>query len=208
MTEKLPTGLEVLDRKLGGGIPPGRLVALSASPASQSELFLYEVASARNTLYLTTERSKSAVRDVIEDVATEPSGVRVQRIGDDEPIVETVRAIGNLPTRATLIVDPVRVFERQDESTYREFLSELKARTVETGSITYLHCLDGRGVTDRRDLTEYAADIVFDLSTELRGDTIENSLTVPKFRGGQALEDAIKLNLTADVSIDVSRKIA
>ena len=33
-------------------------------------------------------------------------------------------------------------------------------------------------------------------------------LAVPKFRGGRALEETIKLRLTADVSIDTSRDIA
>ena len=43
MTERLRTGIDVLDRKLDGGIPAGSIVALTAQPASQAELFLYEL---------------------------------------------------------------------------------------------------------------------------------------------------------------------
>lgn len=208
MTEKLPTGIDVLDRELDGGIPAGRVVALSAAPASQSELFLYEVASARETTYLTTERTAAAVREVLEGTASDPDDVEVYRIGPEDPIVEAAEAIGHLPDRSTLIVDPMRLLERQGTAAYRAFLNDLRRTTAETGSIAFLHCLDGETTPPQRDRTRYVADVVFDLATELRGDTIENRLSVPKLRGGRAIEDAIKLNLQADVSIDVSRKIA
>ena len=67
MAGRLETGIDVLDRKLNGGLPPGSIVAFTASPASQSELLLYELTAARGTLYLTTERSDQAVRDAIEN---------------------------------------------------------------------------------------------------------------------------------------------
>lgn len=206
-TNKLPTGIDVLDRKLDGGIPPGRAVALSASPASQSELFLYELASMRDTVYLTTERSKAVVQDVLDRSGTGSGDVAVYEIDDDDPIGHASRAISGIPNDCTLIVDPIELLERQPTGRYRSFLNDLKLRVVETDSIAFLHCLEGRSVPDGRDRTEYMADIIFDLDTTVRGDSVENRLTVPKFRGGQALEDAIKLNLTADVTIDVSRTI-
>lgn len=207
MTETLPTGIDVLDRKLDGGIPPGRIVVLSASPASQSELFLYELASVRETVYLSTERSGSAVRDVLRGTGTDLDTVEVHRV-DDDPLVEADRAVRGLSERTTVVVDPVASLERQDPDRYREFLNELKRRLVENESIAVLHCLDRRTQPDARDTTEYLADIVFDLSMEVRGETLEHHLVVPKFRGGRALEERIKLNLTAEVTIDVSRTIA
>jgi hypothetical protein len=52
------------------------------------------------------------------------------------------------------------------------------------------------------------ADVVFDLQTDTSGSQIINRLAVPKFRGGRALEDTIKLKLTDGVTIDTSRDIA
>jgi hypothetical protein len=46
------------------------------------------------------------------------------------------------------------------------------------------------------------------LNIEVNGDRIENRLAVPKFRGGRALTDIIKLELAESVSIDTSRDIA
>jgi len=50
VTGRLSTGVDILDRQLDGGIPPGSIVLLAADPASQSELFLYELAGVRATL--------------------------------------------------------------------------------------------------------------------------------------------------------------
>ena len=208
MTETLSTGIEVLDRELDGGLPSGRILALSASPVSQSELFLYEMAAVRPTVYLTTERTESDVLDGLEQTGTSTEEIDVYRITSEDPLDEARAAIETLPETGTLIVDPMRLLEETDANAYRTFMNDLKTRTAETGSLTLLHCLEGRRVPDQRDRTEYLADIIFDLSTELRGGKMKNSLSIPKFRGGQALPQAIDLDLTADVTIDVSRKIA
>lgn len=208
MTETLSTGIEVLDRELDGGLPAGRILALSASPVSQSELFLYEMAAVRPTMYLTTERTEEAVLDGLERTGTSTDDVDVHRITPSDPIGEATDVIETLPGTGTLIVDPMRLFEETGSNDYRTFMNDLKTRTAESGGLTLLHCLEGRRVPDQRDRTEYLADIIFDLKTEIRGGTMENSLSIPKFRGGQALPESVDLDLTADVTIDVSRKIA
>jgi KaiC/GvpD/RAD55 family RecA-like ATPase len=208
MTKTLETGIEVLDRKLNGGIPAGRVIALSASPASQSELFLYEMAAVRPTIYLTTERTVDDVEKYLQRTATDGDAVDVRRISTDAPLAEARSAAEDLPDGSTFIVDPVRLLESTDPERYRPFLNDLKARIAEVDGLALLHCLEGRDVPPQRDRTEYLADIIFSLSTEVRGGTLQNDLAIPKFRGGEALPESIDLDLTADVTIDVSRKIA
>ena len=77
-----------------------------------------------------------------------------------------------------------------------------------TESIAILHAMEGRSVPELRDVTEHMADVVFKLNTEIQGTEIVNRLSVPKFRGGRALDETIKLNLSTGVSIDTSRDIA
>ena len=205
---KYSTGIEPLDRKLEGGLPYGTIVVLAASPASQSELLLYEFVAGRKTVYLTTERSESTVREVLETAGTESGDLDVRTIGGEEPLADARRTIDDLTETVALVIDPTRLFERQDEPTYRGFLNELETWTTETDSVAFLHCLEGRGVTDTRDLTQYRADVIFELATEVTGERVENSLAVLKYRGGQAFDDVIKLDLTSEVDIDISRKIA
>lgn len=210
MTGTLATGIEVLDRKLDGGLPAGKVVLLSASPVSQSELFLYEMASVRPTNYLTTERRPADVRRTLEETDTPLEDIDIHPIDDTDPLADARDVVEGLEYEegASLIVDPIQTLESAEAGGYLSFLNDVKAWTAESGGLTLLHGLEGRRVPEQRDRTEYLADIVFSLSTTVRGGTLQNELAIPKFRGGKALAEAIDLDLTADVTIDVTRKIA
>lgn len=208
MSRTLPTGIDVLDRMLGGGIPTGSVVAITADPASQSELILYELTAARPSLYLSTLRSRASVADALEAAQTPVGDPHIQDVGRDAPLDHVNRQMRTIPEGATLIVDPVDPLEAAGEARYGSFLNELATHMTNTGGIAYLHGTEGRSVADTRDVTEYMADVVFRLETEVRGDSIENRLAVPKFRGGPALDEPIKLELREQVSIDTSRDIA
>jgi len=208
MEGRLDTGIDVLDRKLDGGIPPGSIIAFTASPASQSELLLYQLTAARGSLYLTTQRSDQAVRDAIESTGAPTGSPTVRDISGSEPLDQANRLIRALPEGANLIIDPVDVLEQREQSRYRNFINDLQNHMVNTGSLAILHCLDGNSVPDNRDTTQHMADIVFDLTTTVRGTDVENRLSVPKFRGGQALTETIKLEMQDQVDIDTSRDIA
>lgn len=208
MAGRLETGIEVLDRKLDGGLPPGTIVAMTAEPASQSELILYELTAARGSLYLTTERSDQAVRDAIEKTNAPVGSPTVRDISGSEPLDQAHRLIRALPEGANLIIDTANVLERGDRNRFRNFMTELQTHMVNTGSIAFMHCMKEQTPPQNRSSTKHMADVVFDLETRVRGSELENRLTVPKFRGGTALKESIKLELADEVAIDTSRDIA
>jgi KaiC/GvpD/RAD55 family RecA-like ATPase len=208
MSERFRTGIDVLDRKLDGGIPPGSIVALAAQPASQAELFLYELTATRGTLYLSLDRTGDFVSTSIDGAETRTGDPTVRDVAGEAPLDNAAKLVSALPDDSNLIIDPIDVLERQEPSRYRNFLNELRNHIANTGSIGLLHCLDGHSVPELRDTTEHMADVVFQLDTRVKGDRIENHLTVPKFRGGHALSDVIKLELSDQVDIDTSRDIA
>jgi len=209
MVSRLQTGIDVLDRKLGGGIPEGSIVALEAAPASQAELFLYEITATRGTLFLSLDRTAEAVSNSIDQSPTMTGDPTVRHISGEAPLDNAGKLISALPESSNLIVDPLDVLEEQEPpSRFRSFMNDLQNHIVNTGSLAWLHCLNGRSVPPVRDSTEHFADVVFRLDTRVAGDQVENQLAIPKFRGGRAPTDVIKLNLSEEVSIDTSRDIA
>ncbi|MFC4437446.1 MULTISPECIES: RAD55 family ATPase [Natrialbaceae] len=208
MVGRLKTGIDVLDRKLDGGVPPGCIVAFTADPASQSELLLYELTAARGTLYLTTERSTESIRHALEHSPSTVGSPTVRHVTGDAPLEEARRFVGALPDGANLIVDTADVLEQAEANDYVAFLNDLKTRMLETDGIAVLHCLKGETEPTNRMRTHHAADAVFDLRTEITGSELENHLSIPKFRSGRQPTEAIKLELTEEVAIDTSRDIA
>jgi KaiC/GvpD/RAD55 family RecA-like ATPase len=209
MVNRLRTGIDVLDRKLDGGIPEGSIVALTADPASQAELFLYELTATRGTLWLSLDRTATAVQTSIEQTSAETGDPTVRHISGEAPLDNAGKLVSALPETSNLIVDPLDVLEAQEpRSRFRAFMNDLQTHIVNTGSMAILHCLDGRDVAPLRDTTEHFADVIFQLDTTVVGDEVENRLAIPKFRGGRAPSDVIKLDLVEQVSIDTSRDIA
>ncbi|MFB6171786.1 MAG: RAD55 family ATPase [Haloarculaceae archaeon] len=211
MAELLRTGVEVLDRKLDGGIPAGSTVALCANPASQAELFLYELTATRGTLYLSLNRTESAVATGIERTQARTGDPTIRDITGDAPIENAGKLVTALPSSSNLIIDPIDVLELDaagDPPRFHNFMNTLQTHIANTGSLAVLHCLDGGAAPELRSHTQHMVDIVFNLETERKGDQIENRLSIPKFRGGRALTDVVKLDLADEVAIDTSRDIA
>ncbi|MFB6184415.1 MAG: RAD55 family ATPase [Haloarculaceae archaeon] len=209
MANRLRTGIDVLDRKLGGGIPEGSIVALCAGPASQAELFLYELTATRGTLYLSLGRTAEAITASIEQTPAPTGDPTVRHISGEAPLDNAGKLVSALPESSNLIIDPLDVLEEQEPpSRFRSFMNDLQNHIVNTRSLAILHCLDGREVPPLRDTTEHFADVVFELDTTISGDEVENRLAIPKFRGGQAPNDVIKLDLVERVAVDTSRDIA
>jgi len=209
MAGRLQTGIDVLDRKIEGGIPAGSIVVLSASPASQAELFLYELTATRGTLWMSLNRSSEAVSDSIANTPVETGDPTVRHITGEAPLDNAGKLVSALPETSNLIIDPVDVLEAQEpRSRFRSFLNDLQNHIFNTGSLAIMHCLDGQSVPPLRDTTEHFADVIFDLETDIDGDEVENRLAIPKFRSGRAPTDTIKLELADEVSIDTTRDIA
>ncbi|TSD14011.1 transcriptional regulator [Haloglomus irregulare] len=208
MPDRLRTGIDVLDRKLDGGIPAGSIVALTADPASQAELLLYELTATRGTLYISLDRTGDAVTDSLANSPAATGSPTVRDVAGEAPLDNAAKLVSALPESSNLIVDPLNVLEHQEPPRFRNFMNELQNHIYNTGSLALLHCLDGHRVPELRDTTLHMSDVVFDLKTTESGDTIENRLAIPKFRGGRALNDIIKLELSEEVAIDTSRDIA
>ena len=207
-TDRLSTGVEVLDREIAGGLPPGSVVAYQAPAASQGELLLYELTNPRPTLYLSTDRTEDAVKDAIE-AANAPTGdPYVRLINGEDKIDAAKRAIRQAFDDMTVIIDPVDNLERSSRARYETMLNELKTHMRNTGGVAFLHSLSGPNEPELRASTQHIADVIFDLEMSVKAGELETRLSVLKYRGGRIPAEPIKLDLTERVRVDTSRDIA
>lgn len=207
MAERLPTGIDVLDRRIDGGLPAGSVVAFATPPASQGELLLYQLTAARPTLYLTTDRTEEAVSDAIDRTRAPTGDPAIRFVTGDAPLENARRLYKQTSGAINVVVDPVDPLEDVERPRYQNFVNDLQNHMRNTGGLAVLHCLKGTG-TDLRALTQHMADVVLDLHQEIDGTEVETRLAVPKFRGGRALTETVKLELAEQVEIDTSRDIA
>lgn len=208
MTDRLETGVVALDRKLGGGLPTGRVVVLTAPPASQSELLLSRLATGRRTTYLTGERRAAAVRRSLDANGVDIDDATIYDVGHETPALDAIRYVQASDPGDLFVVDPVDPLEATDRDHYREFLAALSARMETVGTTAVLYGLAGDVDSPARRLTTYHADVVLDLETTVEDGTVRNWLTVLKFRGGAAFEESLRLELTERIGVDTSRDIA
>lgn len=199
--DRLPTGIDGLDRLLDGGIPPGSIVALEAPPASQAELLLHNLTATRGTLYLTTERSEEAVRDALATSPVEAGSPTIRHLDGGAPLAEATTLIDNLPQGANLVVDAIDPLEATDRADYADFLNGIKERTMAADGVAVLHCLTGDGGS-HRSLTEQFADAVVEFRPE--SDDGECGLTLRKFRAENAPERSETVSFRESVPIDVA----
>lgn len=201
------TGLNLLDREINGGFPPGSIVLLNAPAASQSEQFLYRFAQPRKTLYSTTVRSNHSVRDGIKRTRQD---ISIPTIEDhtESPLNQVQKAVRRLEQNSTLIVDTVDEIEENEKTDYKYFLNNVQNEIMNTDSIVIFHGIKSRHSSQNRILTEQVADIVFELTQRKENRQMVTTLTVRKYRGGVIPEEPIKLDLTDGISIDPSRDIS
>lgn len=210
MTPRLSIGIDILDRRLDGGLPSGSLVLLTAPAASQSELFLYEFTRPRGTLWLSFLRPQSAVERGLNStpVNTPSQGPTVVAATDDTPLKTATNALNGLPGRSNVILDPINTAEQLTFARYRDFLTHMDTILTDSSSLGFLHGFPNPDHTQARQTTAHFADVIFSLEFDTDGRSITTQLTVRKFRNGTRPSDPIKVDLASGVEVDTTRDIA
>lgn len=178
------TGLPELDDRLGGGLPAGSLVALTAPPDSQSEQLCYQFAAANGARYLSTFRPADEVSEVLDRRCPDASVPVVQTPA--EALLESPgETLDGLPgDGTTLVLDTATELERAGRDRYRRTLDVLKRRMRDTDGLALLHCLDIEPSPMRRGLTLGRADVTLRLRLTGLPERLAPRLYVTKLRGG------------------------
>jgi KaiC/GvpD/RAD55 family RecA-like ATPase len=204
------TGIRELDRKLGGGIPPGTLVAVEAPPRAQREPLLCAGAGQRATRYFSTIKSEQAVRKQFERAQTDAKLHAIDEIRPESATGTIPAHLEDLETEQDFVVDVVDPIEDTvDPRTYGDFMNDLTEHLTDTDSVGYLHAYAGGEQTRKRQITLDIADFVWRFEpVESRGE-INYTLKIPKTNGLDlsVTDRYLEIQVGEEVDIDQTRNI-
>jgi KaiC/GvpD/RAD55 family RecA-like ATPase len=231
----LSTGILVLDRNLGGGLPAGSVSYFSADPRSMSEVFLYQFTQSRRTFYFNTGRRPKFILNDIINLGFDPSniifvdvyseyyfnscGELSENVGNefiDSKIIEfteyNLRNIANDSNgeEINIIIDSFSFYMnlRVNPGLIRQLTNIIYEVTKEIQCLTHLY--GHKGSTSEKNCNEIFAtvDVVFESSLETNSDKLVSKLAIPKIRGMVPSPELIKFKIGEGVQIDTSRDIA
>lgn len=209
-TRRYSTGLSFLDRRINGGLPVGKLLALTAPASAQSELLLHQLAAVQPVTYLSTiNPDETELRASIEQSAVSaPVDLEYTYVPPQELLEAADQYLGELRPESFVIVDPIDGLERAARDRYLSFLNTLKRRLRELDSVGVFHGLDTEPIPETRRLTLKRADHVWRLEQLVLSRELKTRLLVTKARGGRPLSEPIPLAISDHIRVDTSRRIA
>ncbi|NPE28888.1 recombinase RecA [Methanococcoides sp. SA1] len=229
------TGIYILDRILGGGLPLSSMIYFSADPRSMAEVFLYEFTQSRKTYYFTTgRRPKYIMRDILNqhldpsriifiDIYSEyyftPLGDMIDNVGNeyvDSKIIEFAEYnLDNIQNDVgdeaiNIIFDNFSFFMNLNVNPglLKRLTNIIYETSKEINSMTYLYSLKGCYDEHIENEVLNASDVIFDVSVDRSCDHIVSKLAIPKIRGMVPNSDVLKFKVSEGVQIDTSRDIA
>lgn len=206
--ERFSTGVRFVDKRLGGGIPAGGLLALVAPAGSQSELLFKALASAETVWYLSTIcTDEDELREIVDPTGDRAHDLTVEYVPPEALIDDPAAFADDIPPGTCVVIDTVNGLEAAPGEDYLAFLNRLKARLRATGSIAILHGLADEPIPEGRPLTLKRADHIWQLELAV-SDELVTRLIIPKSRGYQVLTEPLQLELVDEVNVDTSRNIA
>lgn len=200
------TGNVSLDRRVGGGIRAGSLLALVAHPQSQCQTILQEFAAARRSLYVSTlcadeEQLRERFLPPDADAAT-------ASVSPDALVAEPETVLDRIEPETFVLVDAMTPVEAEaDRSALLEVLHAIKRRVAETDSVCVLLCHRDDDAGHPTSTTLHRADVVRQLRPAFGSRQLGYRLLVTKVRGGRAPREPIPLLVTDRVEIDTSWSI-
>lgn len=209
--DQISTGNAQIDRLINGGIPLNSIITIETTPDSNAKRFIYQVINEndRSCVYLSTIKPKKIVANDLQKskVITDTANVQITDVVDqrnpEEKITDDIR---KLPSDTIIILDSIDIIE--DSEAYAKTLSKIKKFVLDSNSIVFLLCNTRNETKESRQNTYSFSDVIFKFDTQVNSNSLENTLQVPKYNGGDTISEIEKIEFNrSSVSRDTSRDI-
>lgn len=188
-TERLETGVVPLDEALGGGLPPGSVLALDARSETAARRFLERLTTARPALYLTSDRPAGTVNERLESIPRTADQPTVESL--DDPLSELGDALEALPENGMVLLDSLAPFVAADDAEFLDALNLLVERVRTARATAVLHCPAESG--SLQETTRQFADGTLELHVREETPTLTPATTA-------LLESSRELRLDLDLA--------
>jgi len=126
-SQRIPTGLDELDRVLGGGMVPGSVILLGGDPGIGKSTLILQVlallaASGQKVLYVTAEESMRQIRMRAQRVGSESENLLVLAETDFAEVAATIRKT----TPDTVVLDSVQALYHPDIGSSSGSISQVR----------------------------------------------------------------------------------
>lgn len=228
------TGISVLDRTLGGGLPSGSVTYIYADARSMAEVFLYQFTQARKSYYFSNERRPMHVSHDIEsfgfktsdiifvDIYSEyyitPHGEMVDNVGNefvDAKIVEFTeynlkKILAEEEEDINIIFDSFSFYLNLNVNPgiIKRLINIIYEVTKNLNCISFLYGLKDTHEKNLENEILKSCDVIFDVDLDKHSDKISNRLSIPKIRGRVPTVEMIRFKVGDGVQIDTTKDIA
>lgn len=223
-----PTGIELLDKRIEGGLPEDSLVCIYADPISMPEAFLYQLSSERKTYYVNTSRPLQYIQRNISNM-----GFSVEDVGfidvfsqyylneygqfvlenkyRDKEIFDFIdQQLNDLQGKDfNVVFDSISFFMKLDVSRGLKdwLLNKIYLLSKESRNLFYMYLMKGVHPIKITNMVIEISDVVFNIRTEEVGPQIKSILSVPKIRSRSPVKETFKFDIGEGICIDTSREI-
>ncbi len=228
------TGIEVLDRTLGGGLPSGSVTYIYADAKSMAEVFLYQFTQARKTYYFSNERRPQYVLhdignfgfktsdivfvDIYSEYYFTAHGEMVDNVGNefvDAKIVEFTeynlkRILAEGEEDINIIFDTFSFYLnlKVNPGLIKRLINIIYETTKNLNCLSFLYGLKDSHQKNLENEILKSCDVIFDVELEKTSDKISNRLSIPKLRGRTPTIEMIRFKVGDGVQIDTTKDIA